>query len=218
MSLGISEERIDEILENEAELISLSELEEKDLSQYYKFDCGIEEYNKFLKEQAKSFDDQYISKTHLLISKEDRDLIGYISLSADMINLTGGERKKAGKLSGSKQLPFKAISAIKIGKLAISNKEKYRKKEYGAFLLAYATIVAQDINDMGCACRFVTVDADIEHNKNTDKYYEKYGFIKNNTADYTNVAPRNNAKNFISMRRDIYEEVIAKNYEDEQII
>lgn len=218
MSLGISEERIDEILKNEVDIVNLTDLEETELSQYYNFDCGIEEYNVFLREQAKSFEEQYISKTHLLIAKEDNDLIGYISLSTDMINLTGGERKKAGKLSGSSQLPFKAISAIKVGKLAISKKEKYRKKKYGAFLLAFATVVAQDINDMGCACRFVTVDADIEHKKNTHEYYIKYGFTKNNSADYTTVEGGKNSKNFISMRRDIYEEVITKEVINEEAI
>lgn len=218
MSLGITEERIDEIIEDEADIISLSDLEVDELSQYYTFDCGIEEYNMFLKEQAKSFDDQYISKTHLLIAKDDNDLIGYISLSADIINLTGGERRKSGQLSGMKQLPFKAISALKVGKLAISKKDKYRKKEYGAFLLAFATAKAQDINDVGCACRFVTVDADIEHNENTDQYYKRYGFIKNNSADYDTVAPQGSSKNFVSMRRDIYQDVVAISSIDEKAI
>lgn len=216
MSLGITEERIDEILENEAYIISVSDLEYDKLEQYYSFDCGIDEYNLFLKKQAKSFDDQLISKTHLLISKEDNDLIGYISLSADIINLTGGERRRSGQLSGEKQLPFKAISALKVGKLAISKKDKYRKKKYGAFLLAFATSTAQDINDAGCACRFVTVDADIEHREETEQYYIKYGFIRNNSADYKTVAPQNTSKDFVSMRRDIYEDIVARSSVDDE--
>ena len=47
------------------------------------------------------------------------------------------------------------------------------------------------------ACRFITVDVDIEHNENVIKFYEKNDFVPN--------AEMNNKRTqTISMRKDIY--------------
>ena len=52
-------------------------------------------------------------------------------------------------------------------------------------------------NDNYCAARFLTVDADIEHDEGVLAFYEKNGFIPN--AEFNN----KNRKT-ISMRKDIY--------------
>jgi len=47
------------------------------------------------------------------------------------------------------------------------------------------------------ACRFITVDADIEHNESVIKFYERNGFVSNTEM--------NNKRNkTISMRKDIF--------------
>lgn len=55
------------------------------------FDCGVREYNDFLK-LAYSYEEKSVSKTHLLVHKEGSVLLGYITLSTDSIKLTPGEK------------------------------------------------------------------------------------------------------------------------------
>jgi hypothetical protein len=47
------------------------------------------------------------------------------------------------------------------------------------------------------ACRFLTVDADVEHNKSVLSFYEKNGFL-------INEALFNKERKNVSMRKDIY--------------
>ena len=59
-----------------------------------------------------------------------------------------------------------------------------------------ALALARICNRQLFACRFLTVDADIEHNESVIKFYEKNGFASN--------AEMNNKKaKTISMRKDI---------------
>ena len=60
----------------------------------------------------------------------------------------------------------------------------------------HPSIVAA-VGKLACAARFLTVDADIEHDKGVLVFYEKNGFIPN--AEHYN----KNRKT-ISMRKDIY--------------
>ena len=66
-------------------------------------------------------------------------------------------------------------------------------------MLDIARAMAFDMNNLGIACRFITVDADIEYNEETPKFYEKNGFVENLSNK------RRNAKHTISMRKDIFE-------------
>ena len=56
--------------------------------------------------------------------------------------------------------------------------------------------IAEACNEQHFACRFITVDADIEHNETVLKFYEKNGFIPNEELKGKN-------RKTISMRRDI---------------
>ncbi|MDR1148954.1 MAG: hypothetical protein LBK66_10015, partial [Spirochaetaceae bacterium] len=56
---------------------------------------------------------------------------------------------------------------------------------------------ALSCNDSCCAARFLTVDADIEHNEGVKIFYEKNGFIPN-------AGLLNKNRKTISMRKDIY--------------
>jgi hypothetical protein len=64
-------------------------------------------------------------------------------------------------------------------------------------MISSAITIAQKCNEAYFACRFLTVDADIEHNKSVLAFYEKNGFLINN--EMTNRKHKN-----ISMRKDIY--------------
>lgn len=188
----LSEETIDEITES-IDIIPLS----KDVDiNIYNFDSGIEEYNNFLV-SAFSYDEINVSKTHLLIHKERNLLLGYITLSTDSIKLT--QKEKDG--SDLADVKFCSIPAIKIGKLAINKAlpDDVKRKGFGSFLIEWARGVAFEVNENGVACKFLTVDADIEYNPDTTMFYVKNGFKEN-------LANRNKNGQTVSMRLDIINE------------
>nr|AGS52130.1 hypothetical protein [uncultured bacterium contig00034] len=53
------------------------------------------------------------------------------------------------------------------------------------------------MNDNGIACRFLTIDADIENNPNVVEFYIKNGFVYNERFSNKN-------RLTISMRKDIF--------------
>lgn len=187
----LSEDEINEI----GHVVELKTFENVNNPLCFAFDSEIDEYNNFLK-VADDFDEWNISKTHLLIHKETKELIGYMTLSTDSIKLTN-EEKEIHELN---KVPFASIPALKIGKLAINKKlsNNAKRKGYGSFLIEMAVAYAFSINEQGVACRFVTVDADIEYDEDTPKFYDKNGFVENLSNK------SRNAKHTISMRKDIF--------------
>ena len=67
----------------------------------------------------------------------------------------------------------------------------------GSFMIGAAGEKAVSCNEDYCAARFLTVDADIEHDTGVLAFYEKNGFIHNSEL-------RNKNRKTISMRKDIY--------------
>jgi len=94
--------------------------------------------------------------------------------------------------------PFKTIPAMKIAKLAVDGDFSGKYKGIGSFMIYVAMGKAIDCNDEYCAARFLTVDADIEHDKGILAFYEKNGFIPN-------VELSNKNRKTVSMRKDIYQ-------------
>lgn len=177
--------------------VRLLSIEEVDDVSHYSFDSKIEEYNSFLK-VAKKFFDLNISKTFLLFHKSTNELLAYMTLSADSIKLTADEKE----FHDIAKVPYASIPALKVGKLAV-NKELSKesaRKGYGSFLLEMARAFAFRMNEIGIACRFITVDADIEYDPNTPEFYVKNGFLENLSNK------KRNAKHTISMRKDIFTE------------
>ena len=187
----LSENEIMEI-QNNVRLLSIKEID--DVS-HYLFDSHVTEYNNFLK-IADKFYDLNISKTFLLIHKKTNELLAYMTLSADSIKLTSEEKE----LHEISKVPYASIPAMKVGKLAVNKEgsEEVKRKGYGSFMLEMARAFAFDMNELGVACRFITVDADIEYDPNTPIFYEKNGFVENLSNK------RRNAKHTISMRKDIF--------------
>ena len=54
------------------------------------------------------------------------------------------------------------------------------------------------MNELGIACRFITVDADIDYEPNTPEFYKKNGFVEN--LKYK----QKKEVHTISMRKDIF--------------
>jgi len=187
----LTENDITEI-QNSVRLLSIHEID--DIS-HYLFNSHIEEYNDFLK-IANQFYDLNISKTFLLIHKKTNELLAYMALSADSIKLTNEEKE----LHDISKVPYASIPALKVGKLAVNKEvsDEVKRKGYGSFMLDMARAFAFSMNEIGIACRFITVDADIEYEPNTPCFYEKNGFMENLSNR------RRNAKHTISMRKDIF--------------
>ncbi len=189
----LTEKDIIDIQQN-VRLMSIKEIE--DVSQYV-FDSHVDEYNNFLK-IADTFYDWNVSKTFLLMHNKTDELLAYMTLSADSIKLTSEEKENY----HMDRVPYAAMPAIKVGKLAVNKElsEDSRRKGYGSFMLEMARAFAYDMNELGIACRFITVDADIEYQTNTPEFYEKNGYVPNLSNK------QRNPKHTISMRKDIFSE------------
>jgi GNAT superfamily N-acetyltransferase len=156
------------------------------------FKCPIDEYNEWLFQDAIRSQKDHIAKTWFLRELKTGKAAAYMSLIMDAIKLSFTEKELH-----SLNYPFKTIPAMKIAKLAVDETFSLRYKGIGSFLIGAAEGKALSCNDDYCATRFLTVDADIEHDEGVLAFYEKNGFIRN--AELFN----KNRKT-ISMRKDIY--------------
>lgn len=191
----------DEQIEDIAKNVEIREIDEIDDISVYKFDSEIEEYNDFLYKEgvslAKEFNKCNISRTHLFFDREMNELIGYMTLSCDTISLSRKEKEQ----HELQDVKFISMPSMKIGKLAINKLLTNKRKGYGSFLLEMARAYVVQMNENGVACRFITVDADVEYNKKTTDFYKKNDFIINNRSEYKEQEIKYKT---ISMRKDIF--------------
>ena len=129
-------------------------------------------------------------------NKKTNELLAYMTLSADSIKLKAEEKE----FHDIAKVPYAAMPALKVGKLAVNREvsKEAKRKGYGSFMLEMARAFAFDMNETGIACRFITVDADIEYNPDTPDFYIKNGFVENLSLR------SRNPKHTISMRKDIF--------------
>jgi ribosomal protein S18 acetylase RimI-like enzyme len=66
----------------------------------------------------------------------------------------------------------------------------------GSLMIEMVIEIAGVCNEQFFACRFITVDVDIEHNESVINFYLKNGFVSNGEAN-------NKRRKTVSMRRDI---------------
>lgn len=180
--------------ENFDEYVEIKKL--SDLNKPDSFFIKSIEYSDYIINKALVYQNQSISKTFLLIDKIEKKTIGYISLICDVLSTTDNEKKK----SNLTDIPFKSFPAIKIAQLAVAEDEwiinKYQ--HIGSFLIQFGTVQALEINDKYCACRFITVDADVENTPNVDKFYYYNGFMPLSSEKYKKRTKQ------IPMYKDIY--------------
>jgi hypothetical protein len=155
------------------------------------FDCGIEDYNNFLIHDARKYIDMGVSSIQLLIENGTDFILGYMALLTDSFFLDKAEKQRL-----ELDIPFSSVPALKVGKLATHQARK--EHHYGCYLLEIALGHAQELLENGIACRFLTLDADIEYNPETPVFYEMNGFIRNEHK------MQQNRNGNISMRYDIF--------------
>jgi ribosomal protein S18 acetylase RimI-like enzyme len=114
-----------------------------------------------------------------------------MSLIADAIKLSTSEKELH-----NLDYPFKTLPAMKIAKLAVSSSFKEQYGGIGSHMIDFAVDIADSAYETHFACRFVTVDADIEHDPGVVVFYTKNGFIQN-------IEMNNKKSKTINMRKDI---------------
>lgn len=133
------------------------------------FDCGDEDLNNFLVEDAKGFLDKRIATSYIL---EDNDnIVAYFCLLNDKISrqdLTNSQWKKIKEgFAESKQ--FGSYPAIKIGRFAVSL--HYKGRKIGTDLMNLLKGMLNESPNYS-AFRFLTVDAYLS----AIDFYVKNGF------------------------------------------
>jgi ribosomal protein S18 acetylase RimI-like enzyme len=156
------------------------------------FQCVVAEYNDYLTNDALRSMHDHIALTWLLTERSTDKIAAYMSLIMDAIKLSFTEKELH-----NLNYPFKTIPAMKIAKLAVDRRFSEKYKGIGTFMIDSAERLAWACNTAYCAARFLTVDADIEHDEGVLAFYEKNDFTRN--AELFN----KNRKT-ISMRKNIY--------------
>lgn len=120
------------------------------------FDCGDEDLNNFLVEDAKDFLDKRIATSYIL--EDEGNLVAYFCLLNDKISrqdVTNGQWKKIkGVFPERKQ--FGSYPAIKIGRFAVSS--EYKGRNIGTDLMNLLKGMLTE-NPNYSAFRYLTVDA-----------------------------------------------------------
>jgi ribosomal protein S18 acetylase RimI-like enzyme len=132
--------------------------------------------------------------TWLLCDRKTKDIAAYMSLIADAIKLSTAEKELH-----ILDHPFKTVPAMKIAKLAVVDSFREKHRGIGTFMINMAIHIAKQCNEQYFACRFITVDADIEHNEKVIEFYQKNGFVLNSEMI-------NKRRTTINMRKDIYKQ------------
>lgn len=189
---------IDFLTDDVSSLFVIEKLSEKNLNQTFVVDEKFSEYKDFLYLDALNYQSLFISQTYLLIEKETRAIIAYISLASDTVALNPREKKKVGLT----QIPFLFLPALKITKLAVSSTVADKYKHIGSYLIRFACIKAFNVNTSFMACRLVSVDADVEHNPNILEFYSKNGFFPSKNSVYKKKFP--NRTKTIGMWKDCF--------------
>lgn len=143
------------------------------------FDCGDEDLNDFIINDAPLYYRARLSTSYVLEDKKTGDVIGYFSLAHDRISLTdfpsNSSYNRFRKQFFSQGKMFKSYPAIKICRLGTDL--RYRGEGIGTMIINM--IIASYQQDNKAGCRFVTVDA----YKSALGFYESLGFLPLSKAD-----------------------------------
>lgn len=125
----------------------------------------------FLVEDALDNQQKKISTTYLWFYKPKNELVGYVTVLADAINLQG-ELKEYFRQSG---IFYRSLPSLKIGRLCVS--DDYLRTGIGTLMIEFVIVLAEKVGkDIGL--RFITTDAKRNQNPQKDSihFYKKFGF------------------------------------------
>lgn len=168
----------------EGSSLEIRGLEPSDAPLLEQFDCGDDDLNGFIRDDALRLQEQHIVRAYVLFY-DDR-LVGYVALMADAIKLQTPERKRL-RLR-SRDHPW--VPAVKVARLAVAG--EFQRKGLGITLMRFAVAMAYAAGD-SVGCRLLTLDA---YPAAVD-FYRRLGFAFNKAPDYRERAHP-------SMRLDLY--------------
>lgn len=136
------------------------------------FDCGNNDLNNFLFEDAKSHSNELMAITYLFEYKNET--VSFFSLSNDRLChedkiATNNSLNRLKRLL-PEQKRYKSLPAVKIGRLGVD--KKFQSSGLGTAMLLFLKFWFTHGNKTGC--RFLTVDA--YENDKTINFYEKNEF------------------------------------------
>lgn len=133
------------------------------------FDCGDEDLNNFLVEDATGFLDKRIATSYIL--EDGPNIVAYFCLLNDKISrldVTNSQWKRI-KCGFPERKQFSSYPAVKIGRFAVST--KYKGRNIGTDLMNLLKGMLNDSPNYS-AFRYLTVDAYIS----AIDFYQKNGF------------------------------------------
>ena len=102
------------------------------------FSCSVDDYRDFLANDAPKFSELNLTRVKLLLDRETGNIIAYMALLCDAIQLDTEEVQQMGW-----DIPFRTIPALKIGKLAVN--QAYERHHFGSFMLWLALGIAENL-------------------------------------------------------------------------
>ncbi len=136
------------------------------------FRCHEKELADFLEEDALNNHNAKISVTYLISEKAGKNLVGYMTVLNDSINLNADLKN----FFKGKDIMYKSLPALKIGRMAVH--DDYQKRGVGSFMIMFAINLANRIGK-NSGCRFIVVDSKRNRNepdKDPMHFYKKKGF------------------------------------------
>ncbi len=130
-----------------------------------KFNCGVKELNVYLRTMASQHASKGISRTYVLIEKENAStILGYVTLASCEI------RSDILPSQFAKKYPSK-VPGARIGRLAVS--QKMQRQGLGELLMLFAMNQALIVHKTFGLTGMI-IDS---KNEKVKKYYEAFGFI-----------------------------------------
>jgi GNAT superfamily N-acetyltransferase len=147
------------------------------------FDCGDQDLNEFLHNDAFAYQKQALAVTYIL--EDQHHTIAFFSIFNDNLSIVEMKKESKNKTKDAIRLllPWKKryldnLPAIKIGRLAVCL--PFKKNGIGTIILDYIKGIAIEINQTS-ACKFLVVDA----------YAKSLGFYEKNGFDYLTIDDEN---------------------------
>ena len=133
------------------------------------FNCGNEDLNEFIQEDALIQQERNLSVTYLYFLKKNMSSVcGFITLSADMVNLKN-IREDLRKRFLEKNIKYHPLPALKICRMGVD--ESLKCRGLGTIMFYFSLGTIREINKK-IGCRFLYVDAKHE----SIHFYKKLGF------------------------------------------
>ncbi len=145
--------------------IRIEKLSEDNINLTNSFDCGDDDLNEFLKDDALNYMKEKIAVTYLCFY--ENKLAGYYSLSNDAIEIKGKAKKILEKLKKRQR----TYPAVKIGRLGIDR--RFVRKGVGTKIIDVVVGVAM-VHSKEVGCRYISVDA--YNQPDVIAFYQKNGF------------------------------------------